>query len=161
MVKQDFVLNTKFRLKHQSFLNWYKKKRKFCLKFKISVKSQSLGFKNGCRKKLNFSSNLKFLLKNWIFHTAVCNFKTLKRGAKLDELKDLANELLDFLDNESEWTDVQGQMENLLTLSLIIFETLAKYTQKVSHQINILLFQQIVPKFKFKKQNKFLNDCPK
>jgi hypothetical protein len=58
-------------------------------------------------------------------------FDVENKAETLEQLKDLANQLLQFLNNDSERDEIQGQMENLLSLTVMIFEALARNLEQV------------------------------
>ena len=68
-----------------------------------------------------------------LFRLTEIKINAEENAPSLEDLKDLANELLEFLERDVERAEVKSQMETLLTLSVIIFETLKKNTYQVSH----------------------------
>ena len=58
-----------------------------------------------------------------------------ENAPKLDALKTIANQILDFLERDVERLEVQSQMENLLSLTVIILETLSKNLAQVGQLV--------------------------
>ena len=75
------------------------------------------------------------------FRLAEIKMQAEDKAPSLEELKNLASELLDFLERDQERVEVQSQMENLLSLSLIIFETISKNTNQVIIVNNQIVFK--------------------